>query len=262
MSNISIKSLAPFTLLMAETVQASPGQRFKRRIYECFTAELVLEGCGWLAIDRKEYYVEAGDMYILPPGRDHEYYADSEHPWKKIFFNANGPIINMLLECYHLESYHFPEWGRPEIFSRMLNLYSQLNDEAHTEAALLFHKLIAIAYGTQPRGSYCRPVSLALSFIQNNLHNRIRLEDIAKASFISPSQLNRLFKKETGVTPYSFLYQKRIELSKHLLLNTDCMISDIANSLQFADQFYFSTAFKKAVGCSPSEYQKDRHRRV
>lgn len=257
MSNLRITQKSIFHLTAVLQVSAHPGQTITRKQYAFFTAELVLEGCGWLNIDGRYHDVEAGDMYILPPGHDHEYGADGQNPWKKLFFNAGGTLPVRLIDCYCLNNFHFPAWPEPELFTRMQDLYSNLSDISHREAALLLHRLIAIAAGEQPATEAEQPsaVATALNFIANNLQNHIRLEDIARASFLSPSQLTRLFKAATGCTPYDHLCRQRIEMACHLLRCTDLRLSDIARRLQFADPFYFSNAFKKATGCSPSQYR-------
>lgn len=257
MNNIAIGANRAFSLLIARVVQAQPGEKYSRSDYDSFTAEFVLEGAGWLEIDGRYYDVEAGDMYILPPGKTHEYAADSEHPWCKIFFNAGGTLPARLLDGYCLEACHFPGWRQPQIFDDMLSLYDRLSDEAHLEAALLFHRLIALAAQEcavgQAQGH--RAVALARQFIGNNLQNPVSLDDIAAAAFLSPSQITRLFKAETGCTPYDFLCRQRIEMAKHLLRSTDLRIAEIAQRLQYADAFYFSNAFKRATGASPRRFR-------
>lgn len=257
MSNIGIRHNNVFSLLVAQEVQAAAGQAFKRETYDFFTAELVLEGCGWLSIGGRYYDVKAGDMYILPPGKAHEYAADRQQPWRKVFFNAGGSLISHLIDCYALKEFFFSNWNERDVFFRMVYLYNNLSDESHREAALIFHRLVALAAGTMIHGNYSEVVTSALGFIGNNLQNHIGLDDIARACFLSSSQLSRLFKRETGYTPCDYLCRKRIEMAKHLLRSTDLRIGDIAQQLQYADQFYFSSTFKKATGYSPSMYRSN-----
>ncbi len=47
----------------------------------------------------------------------------------------------------------------------------------------------------------------------------------------------------------------KIELSKYYLEFTDMKVIDIAVELSFCNQGYFSSTFKKFMGCSPSEYK-------
>ena len=48
----------------------------------------------------------------------------------------------------------------------------------------------------------------------------------------------------------------RIKNAKQLLVDTSLPLSEIAEKTGFENGYYFSTAFKKEVGLSPSEYRK------
>ncbi|MBQ4087516.1 MAG: helix-turn-helix transcriptional regulator [Clostridia bacterium] len=82
------------------------------------------------------------------------------------------------------------------------------------------------------------------------------MEELCESVSKSESQAIRVFKNSYKVTPYSYLLDKRIDLSKQLLKNTNFSVKQIAYSLCFSDEFYFSNIFKKKVGISPSEFRK------
>ncbi|MFR8336364.1 MAG: helix-turn-helix transcriptional regulator [Eisenbergiella massiliensis] len=68
--------------------------------------------------------------------------------------------------------------------------------------------------------------------------------------------LNRVFKKEKQITPIQFLINLRMEQAKNLIReHPDWDFSLISESVGYHDTHYFSRAFKKAEGISPSEYR-------
>ncbi|MEZ5042799.1 MAG: two-component regulator propeller domain-containing protein [Saprospiraceae bacterium] len=75
---------------------------------------------------------------------------------------------------------------------------------------------------------------------------------LCKALGLSSTQLFRKMKALTGESPMSFIRKVRLHRAKDLLLNTDLSISEIAYDLGFSDPNYFSRAFGKEFGCSPS----------
>ena len=99
-------------------------------------------------------------------------------------------------------------------------------------------------------------LSSALQYIQSNFHEKITLEHMSQLCFLSPSYFSRLFKQETGVSFTTFLTQIRIEKSKNLLSYTNDKLSNIALSVGFEDQSYFTKVFKKHVGVSPYKYRE------
>ena len=64
------------------------------------------------------------------------------------------------------------------------------------------------------------------------------------------------FKKHYGKTPSRVITDLRIQKAKELLSATDCSISQIAEDCGFDNVYYFSNAFKKETGMTPSAYRK------
>ena len=58
------------------------------------------------------------------------------------------------------------------------------------------------------------------------------------------------------MTPYQYDLERKIDAAKIYLVHTNMSIGDIAKVLHYADQQYFSSSFKSAVGCSPLEFRK------
>lgn len=99
-------------------------------------------------------------------------------------------------------------------------------------------------------------VQLAVEYIQNYFEREINLSDICGYVFLSPSYFARIFKKETGHSPISFLIHTRIERAKELLAGSHNKASDIALSVGFSNQQRFNETFKKITGMTPLEYRK------
>lgn len=100
-------------------------------------------------------------------------------------------------------------------------------------------------------------VSRAVYYIQQNYSSvDLSIEEIAKACFISPAYLGRLFKKAKGCSITEYINKVRIEQSKLLLRETDQIIKTVAKNVGFKDRSYFSKTFKKYIGLSPGDYRR------
>ena len=71
-------------------------------------------------------------------------------------------------------------------------------------------------------------------------------------------KLNGIFKEKYGVPCWQYVISVRIETASNLLKATDYSVSNIAELCGFSDPYYFSRAFKKTLGKSPSEYRKSK----
>ena len=94
----------------------------------------------------------------------------------------------------------------------------------------------------------------AIKFIQFNYSTDISVDHIANAVGISRSHLYRVFVSNLGQSPIDYLTEYRINEACELLKNTNLSISQVAVSVGFFDQFYFSRVFKKIKKIPPSKY--------
>ena len=91
---------------------------------------------------------------------------------------------------------------------------------------------------------------------QNFLHDKTDIESYAEKLDISKDRLSVIFKKKYGLPPYKYQLKLKMDYATDLLMHTDLPIGEIADKLGFQNQLYFSTAYKKQVGVSPSEMRK------
>ena len=97
----------------------------------------------------------------------------------------------------------------------------------------------------------------ALSYIRKHYDEPITLETLAQTAGMAPRYFCRAFAAMTGKTPIAYLNYYRIEQAGERLLLTDERITDIAFSCGFNDAGYFTKAFTKQKGLSPSRYRKE-----
>jgi len=72
---------------------------------------------------------------------------------------------------------------------------------------------------------------------------------------LSVNQLNRLFKKESGETPFQYYDRQRLELACHSLEETRLQVKEIAFELGFSSSPHFTNWFKKRRGLSPRGFR-------
>jgi len=91
-----------------------------------------------------------------------------------------------------------------------------------------------------------------------NLHYRteISMKQLARDNHCSVSYLSHMFKTRNGLSVRAYINVLRMRDATAYLTNTDLPISEIAYALGFSDSNYFSTVFRKEMGCSPIAYRK------
>ena len=95
----------------------------------------------------------------------------------------------------------------------------------------------------------------AIEHIHKNFDTNISTDFMADQLNINKCYFCNLFKKETGFTFTNFLKKFRVEKSKELLKNSNLSILDVAISVGFNSQNYYSMSFKKLTNITPLEYR-------
>lgn len=99
---------------------------------------------------------------------------------------------------------------------------------------------------------------LAMDYLEKNYDNcDLNLQSVCSYLNISPSRFSSIFKAATGNTFMDVLSGIRMQKARELLANTDMKNYEIAERVGFNDPHYFSIAFKKTTGKSPTEYAKE-----
>jgi len=94
----------------------------------------------------------------------------------------------------------------------------------------------------------------AQEIISKNINNHyFSVSDLAKQMYMGRGNLYRLMKSLTGLSPNSFISKTRLSFGKFLLENSNLRISEIAEEVGYADNAYFSRAFRKLYGYPPSK---------
>jgi AraC-like DNA-binding protein len=95
----------------------------------------------------------------------------------------------------------------------------------------------------------------AVSFVENNFHDKIQSDDVARLCAMSPFRFSRTFKETFGMPFREYVVRVRLKEACRLLENPQASITEVAYAVGFNDISYFSRMFKRYVGVSPSALQ-------
>lgn len=84
---------------------------------------------------------------------------------------------------------------------------------------------------------------------------KLTIEKLAAYVNISPFHFSRIFKKETGYSPYEYIIKTRIDKAKTLLKKTKLGIKEIAFEVGFNSEANFSNTFHMNVNMTPKEFR-------
>ena len=242
-----------------------PDHQWGPGVRDHYLVHYVSSGEGTYCCGGQTYVLHEGDLFLIFPAQVVEYHASEKTPWEYYWVGFNGACANKLVQqtpfsdvqpVHHCKD---PQSTRETIY----NIYLARGPEPQCEALmtgylyLFMAQLMKEAREAMPNtpSSSSQYVLAAIKFIQFNYSHDISVDDIAQAVGVSRSHLYRVFMSNVGQSPIDYLTGYRISEACSLLKNTGLSIAEIAVSVGFFDQFYFSRVFKKRYGCSPSDYR-------
>jgi AraC family transcriptional regulator len=110
--------------------------------------------------------------------------------------------------------------------------------------------------GRHKGGLTSRQLNRAIEYMDSHLGESIGLHDIATYTGLSRMYFAAQFRNATGLTPFTFLIQRRIEKAKQLLSASRLPIAQVALEAGFQSQSHFTTVFRKFSGTTPARWRK------
>jgi AraC family transcriptional regulator len=102
-----------------------------------------------------------------------------------------------------------------------------------------------------------RRLKRVLDYIEENLAGSIDLRQLADLAGVSPRHFERAFRQSLNIPPYAFVLERRLHTARGLLVRKPGMtVEAIAACVGFSSASHLSSAFRRRIGCSPSEYRK------
>lgn len=130
---------------------------------------------------------------------------------------------------------------------------------AHPAAAIRAHLRRP---GRPPRAERIQPHHLAAidSFIDRNIENVLRIDDLAAQVGLSRYHFLRCFKRATGSSPLQYVLARRVEHARQLLAQSEESIAAVAYAAGFSSQSHLNAMFKRHFGITPGAFVR-AHRR-
>ena len=236
-----------------------------------------MEGDVTYMIDETAYRLVSGDLLIIPCGIPHHPVFSGTARYRRVVlwltadFVRSLPQGEELAEALALEKaettqgrlYRFrASDGDPitecamsiaEEFSYPRPFGDTMTTLLVTRLLILISRMAPAADGSGSSDSASQKlVQDIVAFIDENLSLDLTLDFIADHFFISKFYLSRVFRRHMGITPHSYISQRRLFRARQLLYDGHSP-SDVYRMCGYGDYSVFYRAFKERYGVSPRQ---------
>ena len=233
-------------------------QTFSRNYYRF---HFITGGVGYYRTLSETIQLSEGEGFIIFPGETPSYFPSPEQPWEYFWAAISGNEMNVLVEDRGISRLS-PVFRSTAPMDEMRQLLADMCatsiiplsvDRVFPHYLRGFFDKIEPFLSTKCKNSLY--FEQCLTYIADHYANQITVQNIADYVNIDRTYLFKLFKRNLGISPQTYLLNYRINKACDLLRTTGFSITDIAYNVGFRDYSDFSRQFKARHQMSPTQYR-------
>ena len=185
-------------------------------------------------------------------------------------FRRMFPEVNLVADKIITEEQRlYTSGGANSYWNLLLHLVEKY---ANRDTAILAAKYFAVEAGRNSQSPFMmfngqkwhedEPIKLAQTFIEDNVTEKISVEELASRFAIGRRNFERRFKKATNNTPVEYIQRVKMEAAKKWLESGRKNVNEVMYDVGYTDAKAFRDVFKKITGMTPVDYRLRYNRRA
>lgn len=251
-----------------------PGQWEKNGKFRCIYCQ---SNCGAeFSVDGETVILQRGDIVAIRPEVPHGFlsYSKTGESYAGYMVDVSTEYIQYLMMHRDFSNMDFQQpfkviHTRGTLWERIDTLFLMALEEDKIRSAgwktaifgssvvllVQIARAAALDPNTAARTEKQELVKGIIAYVENNLAEKITLEDVANRFFVSASTVTHLFNKRLNVSFYKYVMQRRLWQAQNLI-REGMPMEKIATAVGFNDYSAFYRAFRQEYGMSPRQYLK------
>ena len=239
------------------------GYHLIRDNYNSLLITHIIDGTFTYIKDGKHITARAGDTVILDCYKPHEYYTKDS--FESIWIHISGANSFELFEEVEKTDGNLVKCRDvnhvKKLLFRIYDSISGVNPPSELNISLDIYKIFAELLNPQSikskgESNYEDSIQDVKNYIAENLNEKLTVQRLANESHMSTSHFSRVFKQQTGFSPYDYVLITRLNKAKYLLQKTEMSVSSIAYETGFNSESNFICFFTDNEGISPGKFRK------
>lgn len=242
-------------------------------IYEIY---LLLNGRRYMFYDNICYTLERGDMVIFKPFDIHYSESRESDYYERYVLNFREECLlnilsagekSLLIEKINPCVVHLTDTQTKTLYDYFVKMDEFSKRKGAFSEKLMYTSLFQLlVYVTECidnkqiiKGETVPPqIISAIKYINENYTQKLSLDEIAEAVYMSKYYFSRKFKEITGATVIEYLNNVRLTKAHNLLVETNYSTEEIAAATGFSSSVHLIRVFKETYGMSPKAFRKSQ----
>ena len=205
--------------------------------------------------DNRTVEAREGDILFLPKGSSYEYETSAENRSIYMSVNFEADIKDPIFKVYSSDGFY----DQLQMCNHFTDMWKVGGVHEKYKCYSLFYSLLSyIAFFEHSEYSdkhKTRIIEPAVKYMKEHMFDPdLNVDTLHVLCGISDTYFRRIFVAKYSVSPKRYITDKRLSHAKEVIENGDfASISEVASSIGYNDPLYFSRAFKKKYGWSPSK---------
>ena len=224
-----------------------------------------------------DYHLSEKEIIIIPPGELHSMPAQDG---RRIIFQCDNSVISDVPSLESIlpvfsSAVHITPTLNKELYvlarKNILDIYTEYYAKAPMTDVRIYMYLLTMltavrefqltkseenAAANAVSADESRKFGLGTKYINQNYMYDLPLEKLASIAGYSKYHFSRIFKEYNGMSYIQYINSKRIKAAERLMADSSLPITEVAMQCGFSSLTTFNRAFRKAKGCTPTEFRK------
>ncbi len=243
---------------------------FSAHFHDMYEVLFVLTGEGNFCVEGNSYPFRSQRIFVTKTGETHVMQLCSEKPYERVAVHFSKSLIpeyaaflSAPLQTRRLGTNNAYDFHKLEPSATLMTTIpdSYRGDQLKTfivARLLAFLCDLSAAYQVTNNNTVKAsgsPIQNALGYITLHIFDDISLDDVARAAYLSRSQLCRLFREQLGTTVFEYIRAKRLLAAKEMLAN-GLDAASVSQKCNFGSYSTFYRNYVSFFGKSPGIYKK------
>lgn len=220
-----------------------------------------------LQMGGKTYRLGQDNAFFIPAHIPHEYYPENKI-WDVRWMIPGGSALPDLYRRLNLSRegnvFQLAETAPLDVIQNKMRLELIHDRENGNLYASSMVNEYLMEFGRQagltpsalpPKDVYSGHMERLADYVEYHFAEKITLQDLCDAVYLTPQHLCRVFRKCTGMRPMEYIRHQRMDAARKLLRTTGYTISEIAQLCGFEETNYFCRVFKEEENITPGQYR-------